>query len=89
QRVGLTASLFRIDKDNARTADPVTGDLIATGDKQRNQGLDLGAVGRITPQWLISARYTYMDSEITEAGTLATSSQVGKRVQFVPRNSAA
>ena len=87
-RLGLTAALFRIEKDNARTTDPATGDQIATGDKQRNQGLELGAVGRITPQWLLSARYTYMDSEITSAGTLATSGQVGNRVQYVPRNAA-
>jgi catecholate siderophore receptor len=88
QRLGLTAALFRIEKDNARSTDPATGDQIATGDKQRNQGLELGAVGRITPQWLMSARYTYMDSEITEAGTTSASGNVGNRVQFVPRNAA-
>ncbi|WP_137176264.1 TonB-dependent siderophore receptor [Roseomonas sp. AR75] len=89
QRLGLTASLFRIEKDNARTTDPLTGSTVATGDKQQNQGLELGAVGRITPQWLVSARYTYMDSEITEAGTVASAALVGNQVQFVPRNALA
>jgi catecholate siderophore receptor len=86
QRLGLTAALFRIDKSNSQSTDPLTGFTIATGDKQRNQGIELGAVGRVTPEWLVSARYTLMDSEITEAGTTAASGSVGKRVQFVPQN---
>ncbi len=89
QRLGLTASLFRIEKNNARSTDPLTGTTIATGDVQRNQGLELGAVGRITPPWLMSARYTLMDSEITEAGTTAASGNVGNRVQYVPKNALA
>jgi catecholate siderophore receptor len=86
QRLGLTAALFRIDKSNARTTDPLTGTTVATGDVQRNQGVELGAVGRVTPAWLVSARYSFNDSEITEAGTTATANTVGNRVQFVPKN---
>ncbi len=90
QRLGLTAALFRIEKGNATApnpADPTT--VIATGDKQRNQGFELGAVGRVTRDWLVSARYTFMDSEIYEVGLPANQATVGNRVQFVPRHAVA
>ena len=52
---------------------------------QRIRGVDLGAMGRITPAWLINARYSYMNSETTSSLTPAN---VGKQVVYVPEHSA-
>jgi catecholate siderophore receptor len=69
--LGVTGALFRIDKNDARTIDPVTG--IATLDgRVRSQGIELSLVGRPVPEWNISFGYTYLDTEILqgfEAGT--------------------
>ncbi|WP_149537019.1 TonB-dependent receptor [Siccirubricoccus phaeus] len=85
-RLGLYGALYRIEKGNAFLTDPNTGDLLQTGDEQRNQGVEIGLTGLITPDWAINANYTYMDSETTRS---ATAANVGKRVQYVPRHAAA
>ncbi|MEJ0018887.1 MAG: TonB-dependent siderophore receptor [Acetobacteraceae bacterium] len=84
--LGLTATLYRIEKSNAQEVDPLTGTIVSSGDKQLNQGLELGATGRLTDQWSVTARYTWMDSKIQESLTPAN---VNKRVQFVPKHAAA
>ncbi len=80
--LGITGALFRIDKTDARTVDPVTG--IATLDGHvRSQGIELGVIGRPVPEWNIFFGYTYLDTEILqgfEAGT------TGKDLANAPAN---
>lgn len=85
QRLGLRAALFRIDKENSQDIDPLTGNVVTSGDSQRNQGFELGITGRITDAWLINAAYTYMDSETRDSTNAAAR---GKRVAYVPRHAA-
>jgi catecholate siderophore receptor len=61
-----SAALFRTDKSNARTTDPVTGVIDLTGE-QRVQGLEVGLNGSITDEWRVFGGYTYMDSEVLES----------------------
>ena len=84
-RLGLSAAAYQITKNNATETDPLTGAVYTSGDQQRIQGIDLGATGRITPNWAINARYSYMSSETTRS---ATATNVGKEVQLVPEHSA-
>jgi len=83
-RLGLYASLYRIDKSNATQREG--DDLVQTSDEQRNQGIEIGITGQITPAWTINANYTAMDSE-TRSST-QNPENVGKRVQYVPKNAA-
>lgn len=85
-RLGLYGALYRIDKDNAQDVDPLTGIATLSSDVQRNQGVELGLTGQITPVWTVTANYTAMDSETRRSSTAAN---VGKRVQYVPENAAA
>jgi catecholate siderophore receptor len=85
-RLGLYGSLFRIDKSNANAVDPVSNVAFQTSDKQRNQGVEIGITGQITPAWNVIANYTWMDSETRRSTTAAN---VGRRVQYVPENAAA
>ncbi|MBP0491640.1 TonB-dependent siderophore receptor [Roseomonas sp. SG15] len=86
QRLGLTAALFRSEKNNALAQDPNNvGTFIQTADRQRIQGFEIGATGRITPEWNVLASYSYLNSETTSS---LTPVNVGKRVQFVPDNAA-
>ena len=63
----LDAALFRVQKDNVREK-LETGHSILAGE-QRVQGLELGAIGRLTPQWEVFANYTYMQSETLKSAT--------------------
>jgi catecholate siderophore receptor len=80
--LGLTGALFRIDKTNARTVDPITG--IATLDGNvRSQGIELGLVGRPLPEWNIFFGYTYLDTEIIQGAEVGTQ---GNELQNAPKN---
>lgn len=61
----LTAALFRNERTNYKVPsnDPLIPDQVLDG-KSRVDGVALGAIGWITPQWSISANYTYLDSEV-------------------------
>ena len=84
-RLGLTASIFRINKNNAK-ADDGLGNIISTGDAQRVQGIELGVVGNVTENWTVTANYALLDSETTKS---LTANVVGNRVPNVPKHSAA
>lgn len=85
ERLGLYGALYRIDKDNAFEVNPLNNTISQTSDEQRNQGVEIGLTGQITPAWTVNASYTYMDSETRRSSTAAN---VGKRVQYVPKNAA-
>lgn len=84
-RMGVTGSLFRLEKGNALNADPVTGTIEGSSDRQRNQGLELSVGGIILPGWNISATYALYDSSTTYSATAANR---GKNIQYVPHNQA-
>ncbi|QOF94897.1 TonB-dependent receptor [Novacetimonas hansenii] len=85
-RIGMTAALFRLDKSNSIQTDPNTGDISATSDQERNQGLELSISGTLLPNWMFYGTYALYDPTITKAGS-ATSKQ-GGQIQYVPHNQA-
>ena len=85
-RLGLTASIFRINKNNAK-ADDGLGNIISTGDAQRVQGIELGVVGTVTENWSITANYAFLDSETTESADRGMLSAIAS--PNVPEHSAA
>lgn len=62
-KLALTTAIFRVEKTNARTLDPLTGLTILNGDT-RVDGFEVGASGQIAPNWQIFAGYTYLDGKI-------------------------
>ena len=67
-QLSATASIFRIEKDNALQIDPATGFLQAqSGERQEVKGVELGVTGRVTPRWTLTAGYAYLDAEIKES----------------------
>lgn len=84
-KLGFTAAWFQVTKSNAIQTDPVSGNIVETGETQRVQGVELGLTGNVTDKWVVQANYAYMDSEIL---TATTPGVVGNRVSFVPLNSA-
>ncbi|TNL53037.1 TonB-dependent receptor [Acinetobacter bereziniae] len=92
-KLNLTAAIFRTEKENTRALD--TDGFTRNIGETRVDGIELGANGKITNKWAISAGYTYLDSEIVDAGftkntdgTYSPSSTNGNQVQNVAKNSA-
>ncbi|WP_119421602.1 TonB-dependent receptor [Desertibaculum subflavum] len=81
-RLGTSATIYRINTDNATDFDSGTGTVISSGDKERTQGIELGVSGRITRDWFITAGYAYTDAEIVSGAN------DGRRVAYVPKHAA-
>jgi len=75
-----TAAIFRTEKTNARVTDD-TGATDTIGN-QRIDGLELTLSGNITDQWSVFGGYTYLDSELVDAGFFDRG--VGATPRFVP-----
>jgi len=82
--LNLTAALYHLDRDNTRAAGPTPGTVVLTG-KQRSNGLELSANGKITPDWQVSAGFAWQDAEILNA---TTAGPAGRKVPLVPRTQA-
>ena len=80
----MTAALFRTDKTNART-DGLPGEpAVVLAGKQRVDGFEFGATGRITDRWQVIGSYTYLDTEVRKSNDPA---EQGNRLRNVPRHS--
>jgi catecholate siderophore receptor len=86
-RLSVNTALFRIDKTDARTAEP--GSPVQTLDgKQRSQGFELEVLGRPLPDWNVFANYTYLDTEVLESKDVQGGVPVqGKRLIAAPEHS--
>lgn len=90
--LALNTALFRLEKTNARTTDPVTGDVTIDG-KTRVDGYEISATGRITQAWNMIAGYTYLDGKVIESDDVGTGLDLGIRqeghvLQNTPKHSA-
>ena len=92
--LSTTASLFRLERTNIKSADPVTNVLLPVG-VQRTDGLELTLAGQLARDWQVWAGYAYLDARITESPALDNSDNVtkrvpvqGKRATLTPRHSA-
>lgn len=93
KKLNLTAAVFRTEKTNTRATDS-SGNTQNIGET-RVDGVELGANGNITDKWAVSLGYTYLDSEIVDAGftkdssgNYVTNPVNGNQVQNVAKNSA-
>jgi catecholate siderophore receptor len=91
--LSITGALFRIDKTNARTADPAGDVAQVLEGKQRSRGFEVGVAGRVFPGLNVFGGYTFIDAEIVKSNDIQTVNGVavpieGKVPQNVPRHSA-
>jgi len=83
----LTASAFRNERDSYRvdSGDPLVISPQLDG-HSRVDGIALGAVGRITPAWSITANYTYLDSKLIQSVSDFCLANPGPGTGTPPRN---
>ncbi|CAM5436203.1 Virulence-associated outer membrane protein Vir-90 OS=Afipia felis OX=1035 GN=bfrD PE=3 SV=1 [Afipia felis] len=85
KKLSLSASLFRIKKDGDYENRGTSGapDYVAVGTTQV-EGFEIGATGRITPQWSVSGGYAYLESKVLDSLTTAN---IGHQLGMTPKNS--
>lgn len=66
-RALLSASIFRIEKDQVRVPDPDFPGFNALGGKQRVDGAEIEFNGEILPGWSVRGSYSYLDSQTLES----------------------
>ena len=69
KRLSVTASVFRIRKNNSlySAGDPVNPKLRVAVGEEVSRGVEFDISGRILPYWSITANYSYNVAEITKA----------------------
>ena len=91
RKLQLNAAIFRTDKTNARTRELSTLPFALDGE-QRVQGVEFGAIGKITGNWDVFAGYTYLDSEVLSSASVdpvtGLPNEEGNRLGGTPRHSA-
>ncbi|HEX2625082.1 MAG TPA: TonB-dependent siderophore receptor [Sphingomicrobium sp.] len=80
----LTAAMFRTDKLNSRTPGLPGEPLTVLEGRQRVDGIEFSATGRLSSDWQVIAAYTYLDSEIRRSNT---PTEIGHRLANVPAHS--
>ena len=83
-RLMLTAALFRTEVDNAQTNDPDNPTVVVLNGDERVDGVELQAIGHLTPRWEIFSGYTYLNGRTLASGTAA---DVGKLMPNAPHDS--
>lgn len=87
-RLGLTAAIFQVEKNNAIVPDQDNpGSVVATGEEQRVRGVEFGVTGQVTSAWTVATGLTFLDSEIlyNPASTTAAENQYkGNKIGGVP-----
>lgn len=83
-----TAALYRIEKQDIITRDPVTPSLSVQGGSQHAQGLELAGVLRAHARWRVEANYAYTDARFDELIEAGGANRAGNRPSNVPRHTA-
>ena len=98
-RANATVSLFRLERDNIKTSDPITNRIVPVG-TQRTDGLELTFNADLHDGWKMMAGYAWLDATITDSiavdrsvnvpGTTTASAVAikGKRATLTARNMA-
>lgn len=63
----ITASVFRIEKDQVRVPDPDIPGFNTLGGRQRVDGAEIEFGGEIRPGWTLNGSYTFIDSQTTRS----------------------
>ena len=96
--MGLAGSVFEETKANATITDPVSGNVeLQSGQRQRVQGYEVSATGKLTGNLSLIAAYTYLNPVVTYDLSCTTfvplvcnpnPYTIGSQITFVPKHAA-
>jgi len=81
--LALTSAVYRLDRTNTRSTDPVDPTRIVQTGSQRTNGFELEMNGRLSGVWQIAGGYAYQNAFVTSATTTA---RAGAQVAQVPHH---
>ncbi len=84
QKLTVSGSVFRLEKDNARVPDPTNPVLNILAGSQQVDGAEVRAEGNLTANWQLLGGYTYLDSKVTESAKGAA--PVGSPLMNTPKH---
>lgn len=62
--LNVTAAVFRLDRTNATTPDPLNPTVTINVGETRTEGFELAVTGRLLPNWQISGGYAWQDARL-------------------------
>ncbi|MDT0509416.1 TonB-dependent siderophore receptor [Novosphingobium sp. MMS21-SN21R] len=80
--LAFTAAAYRLERDNSRFNNPVTG-LPELSGKTRTKGIELSLAGRVLPDLQMSVGYTLQEGEVRSSTTAAPA---GRKLAQLPRH---
>ncbi len=87
-RAMATASVFRLDRTNIKTTDPLDPTRLVLVGRQRSDGVELTVDGRLAPRWSLRAGYANLDAVILRSNSVLSGVRLeGNRPGLVPRQS--
>jgi catecholate siderophore receptor len=87
-RATATASVFRLDRSNIKTTDPLDTTRLVLVGRQRTDGVELAVDGALTSRWSVRASYADLDATILRSNSVLSGVKIeGNRPGLVPRRS--
>ena len=62
--LNVTAAVFRLDRTNATTPDPLNPIVTINVGATRTEGFELALTGRVMPNWQVSGGYSWQDARL-------------------------
>lgn len=88
-KLSVTAAIFRLERTNMRTPDPVNPGLTILAGEQRTDGFEATISGQLSDKWQVYAGYAFLDAEIVKSNAKTNGvSNEGQTPTLTPRNSA-
>lgn len=85
----LTASVFRLERTQIKTSDPVNPAKLVLAGEQRTDGFETTFMGQLTDRWQVYGGYAFLDAEITKSNSKTNGvSNEGQVPTLTPRHSA-
>lgn len=81
--LSLSAAVYQLDRTNTSAPDPVDPSRTIQTGSQRTTGVELSAMGNVTPEWQVAAGYANQDAYVTGRTAQAAA---GAKAPLVPRN---
>lgn len=87
-RATATISVFRLDRHNIKTTDPVDPTKLVLVGHQRTDGVEAAVEGHLTPRLRAQAGYAFLDAAVLRSNTVTSGVRIeGNRPGLVPRHS--
>ena len=88
-RLMLTAAVFRLERTDIKTTDPINPAKLVLAGEQRTEGFETTFMGQLSDKWQLYGGYAFLDAEITKSNSKTNGvDNEGQVPTLTPRHSA-